>query len=302
MKPYFLRLHRWITLAFAVPLMIVVATGLVLSFEPILYDRAVTGRSLSLAQVETALAKHDADKKANTLNVRAYENVVIAAEGRGGNAMRIDLTTGMLVPATKTLWSDTLLTMRRLHENLLLDVKWVVDWSTIAMLVSMVFGLLMGWPYFRNTLGGWHRGTAWVLMPLLFLSPLTGLAIAYGITFTPPPTRVEGPPVPLHEAVKIVAAKHDLANVVWIRPQGGSMRARVYDGGQAKVFAVTRGGLVAGPQSWPRALHEGVWAGSWSAILNVIVSIALIGLMGTGLTIWAKRTLRPRNRLRERTA
>lgn len=301
MKPYFLRLHRWITLAFAIPLAIVILTGLVLSVEPILYDRGVTGRSISLAHVEVALSKHDRDKKANTLNIRAYENVVIASEGRGGNAMRIDLTSGNVVPASSTLWSDTFLTMRRLHENLLLDMKWVVDWSTIAMLVSMVFGMLMGWPYFRNTLGGWHRGTAWVLMPLLFLSPLTGLAIAYGITLTSPPTRIDGPPVPLHDAVKIVAAKHDLASVVWIRPQGGAMRARIYDGGQAKVFAVTRGDLVAGPQSWPRALHEGTWAGAWSGLLNVIVSLALIGLMGTGLTIWARRTLRLRGRVRERT-
>jgi uncharacterized iron-regulated membrane protein len=232
--------------------------------------------------------------------MRAYENVAILSEGRGGASKRVDLITGTLVPPTTTLWSDTLLTMRRLHEHLMLDRKWIVDWSTIAMLVSMLFGFLMGWPFFRNTLGGWHRTTAWVLSPLLILSPLTGLAIAYGINFTPPPTRIEGPPVPLADAVKIVAAKHDLASVVWIRPQGGAMRARIYDGGFAKVFAVTRSGLVEGPKAWPRALHEGVWAGAWSGILNALVSLALLGLMGTGLTIWARRTLRPRNRKQER--
>ncbi len=162
------------------------------------------------------------------------------------------------------------------------------------MLMSMVFGLLMGWPHFRNSLGGWHRGTAWILSPLLFLSPLTGLAIAYGITFTDPPAKVDGPPVPLAEAIKIVAARHNLADVMWIRPQGGATRVRVYEGGQVRVMAVTRAGLVGGPQSWPRVLHEGTWAGMWSGVLNVIVSTALIGLMGTGLTIWARRNLRHR--------
>ncbi len=280
MKSYLLRFHRWLTLAFAIPLAVIIMTGLVLSFEPIAFDRSVTGRSISLAQVEAALAKHDPDRKANTLNVRAYENVVIAAEGRS-NAKRIDLTTGNLVPATTTLWSDTLLTMRRLHENLLLDHE--VDRRLVDDCDAGVDGasaLLMGWPHFRNTLGGWHRGTAWILSPLLFLSPLTGLAIAYGITFTPPPPMVDGPPVPLAEAVNIVAAKHNLADVMWIRPQGGATRVRVYDGGQVRVMAVTRAGLVAGPQSWPRVLHEGTWAGKWSGIINVITSIALIGLDG----------------------
>lgn len=292
MKPYLLRLHRWITLIFALPLAVVIITGLVLSVEPILNDRSFTGRTISLAQVEEVLAQHDAAKKATVLNVRAYDNIVIVAEGRGGPQKRVDLATKSLVPETKRMWSDTMLTMRRLHESLQLDLKWLVDWSSIAMIVSMTFGLFMGWPRFRNSLSGWHRVTAWGLAPLLLLSPLTGLAIAYGINFTPPPARIEGPPVPLHEAVKIVASKHDLASVVWIRPQGGAMRVRVYDGRQAKVMAVSRNGLVEGPQSWPRALHEGVWAGAWSGILNVIVSLAMIGLMTTGLLIWARRKFR----------
>lgn len=295
MKPLFLRLHRWITLAFAVPLAVIIVTGLVLSFEPIAYDRHVTGKTVPLATMEAVLAKHDPERKAGLVSVRAYENVVVLAEGRGAGAQkRIDLTTNEVVPAGKTLWSDVLLTSRRLHETLLLDLRWLVTASTIAMTVSIFFGILLGWPFLRNSLGGWHRVTAWSLLPLLVLSPLTGLAIAWGLTFTPPPARVEGPPVPLHEAVRLVGAAHDLASVVWIRPQGGAMRARIYDGREAKVFAVTRSGLVGGPQNWPRALHEGVWGGLWSGLVNVVTSIGLVLLMTTGMLIWVRRTFRKR--------
>ena len=57
---------------------------------------------------------------------------------------------------------------------------------------------------------------------------------------------------------------------------GGAIRARIYDGREAKVFTVSKDGLIAGQQSWPRALHEGVWAGVWSSVINIITSLALL--------------------------
>jgi uncharacterized iron-regulated membrane protein len=288
---YLLRLHRWITLLFAVPLAVLIVTGLILSFDPILADRGVTGKSISLAQIEQVLAKHDSEKKATSLNVRAFENLVVLAEGRGAGK-RIDITTNTVMPADKRLWSDILTTAKRLHETFQLELGWLVAWSTIAMLISMIFGLFMGWPHFRNTLGGWHRGTAWVLAPLLLLSPLTGLALAYKFTFTPPPAKIDGSPVPLHDAVKIFGAKHDFASVIWLRPQGGATRVRFYDGRAARVMAISKAGLIEGPQAWPRVLHEGTWAGAFSGLLNVIVSLAMLGLMSTGLLIWGRRTWR----------
>ena len=42
--------------------------------------------------------------------------------------------------------------------------------------------------------------------------------------------------------------------------------------------------------------HEGNCAGGWSALLNVITSLALIGLLVTGVTMWALTALRRRAR------
>ena len=55
--------------------------------------------------------------------------------------------------------------------------------STIAMVVVMCLGILMGLPKLRNSLSGWHKGTAWFTLPLIVLSPLTGLCLAFGWTF-----------------------------------------------------------------------------------------------------------------------
>lgn len=295
MKPLLLKLHRWIAIAVFLPLLVVVTTGGLLAIETILNDRHVTGKSIRLADVEAALGRYDPERKATVLNIRGYENSIAILAGRGAPPLRVDLATGERLAPGRGLWSEFFLTTRRLHEALLLDLKWLVDASTIVALAAMAVGLGMGWQRFRNTLGGWHRTTALLASPLLILSALSGLAIAYGWTFTGPPAATAGtPPVALPAAVRIVAAKHDLASVVWIRPQGSAMRARIYDGGRANVFTVTPAGLIAGPVNWPRIWHEGVWAGAWSGVLNLAIALVMTGLMLSGLTIWARRVLRRR--------
>ncbi len=50
------------------------------------------------------------------------------------------------------------------------------------------------------------------------------------------------------------------------------------------------------PRNWPRLWHEGNFAGHYSALLNVIASFAMLGLLVTGIWIWARRHLRRRAR------
>ena len=38
-RPLLIRFHRWITLVFALPLLAIIVTGLILSVEPIVQDR-----------------------------------------------------------------------------------------------------------------------------------------------------------------------------------------------------------------------------------------------------------------------
>src|SRR5690606_5642423 len=137
-------------------------------------------------------------------------------------------------------------------------------------------------------------GAAWFVLPLVILSPLTGLALAFGITFAPPVARPASAPVSLSEALNIVGAKYDPARITWIRPLGGALAARVNDNGELRVFAVTRDGLTPFARNWPRLIHEGNWSAVTAPILNVITSIALVILMVTGLWIWGRRQFRRR--------
>jgi hypothetical protein len=200
--------------------------------------------------------------------------------------------------------ANALVTARRMHETLLINGGWLVIGSTLAMLALSILGMLMGLPRQVNSLSDWHKAMAWGLLPLIVLSPLTGLFMALGITFTNQPPAAASPqaPMPLAEAVRIVGDRHDLSTLVWLRPLGGRLAARLVENGEYRVYAVTRNGTTPMQRNWPRLWHEGNFAGVWSALMNVVTSFAMIGLLVTGPWIWLRRQLRRRARRLEKQA
>jgi uncharacterized iron-regulated membrane protein len=185
-------------------------------------------------------------------------------------------------------------TSRHLHEHLLLDLGWLVTASTVAMLMVAIAGFVMGWPRFRNTLGGWHAVSGWAILPLALLVPMTGLALVFGITLTSPVQSPRPERVPIHEAVSVIARNHDVGNLTSLRIRGGRLVARIYDGQMLKGYMVSRAGLLPQATNWPRALHEGNSNALVGSLLNVIASVVFLGLWLTGLMIWTRRKLRRR--------
>jgi uncharacterized iron-regulated membrane protein len=302
MQPWFLKLHRWLALLFALPLVVVIGTGLLLSFEPWLVTRAVAPGTLNAQRIQDLLRQHDARGQVRAIVYRSYDNTLTFGAGRGGGVV-VDAANGQPRPGPSML-ARTLGGARGLHETLLLDAGWLVIASTAAMMIIVILGVLMGWPRLANTLAGWHKAMAWGLLPLIVLSPLTGLLMASRITFTTPPTgpAAASAPLALPEAVRIVGRDHDLSSLLWIRPQGGRLLARLAEGGEYRVHAVTAEGTTPLQRNWPRLWHEGNFAGAWSAAMNVIVSIAMSGLLVTGIWIWLRRRLKRRARSRSLSA
>ncbi len=296
MKAWLLKLHRWVALAFALPLIVVVGSGLLLSVEPWLVERSIEPNSLTPASVERLLGQHDPNGQARSLVYRSYDKTLTIGAGRGGGTV-VDIATGDVRPGTSTL-ANVLLAARRIHESLLFNLGWLVIASTAAMLVLAVLGVLMGWPRFSNSLSGWHKAMAWGLLPLIVLSPLTGLLMAAGITFTSQPaaTSERAAPMPLVEAVRVIGKDHDLSSLVWLRPLGGRLVARLVEDGEFTTYVVTREGSAAMQRNWPRLWHEGTFAGKWSALMNLVISVAMFGLLGTGVWIWLRRQRRRRAR------
>lgn len=299
MRPLLLRLHRWITIVFALPLAFLILTGLVLSVEPILQDVSTKPGSLTVERAQTILAQHDPEGKARAIILRAYESrLVLQGVGEDGST-DIELSSGQVIDdSERTMLSDVLSDTRRLHEHFVFDQEWLVPTSTVAMLVLIAIGVAMGWPRLRNSLSGWHQGVAWFGLPLLVLSPLTGLAITFGVTFSSPLPQDRAALPPIKEAVEMLAQKSDLSGLIWLRQRGGRLLARMNEGGVLRVYQVSRTGVVPAATNWPRALHEGNFAGLWSGLMVLITSFGLLALLVTGLWIYLRRTLRKPNRVR----
>jgi uncharacterized iron-regulated membrane protein len=289
-KPFLLTLHRWITLVFALPLLAIIATGLILSFEPIAQVSGISGPALDPGRVVELVKRYDPDSKARGLSINAGSQRMML---QGSGIPAIDLVTGEPATASSGL-PDLFLWARITHERLL-GQAWLVTSSTIAMVSLMILGILMGLPRLRNTLSGWHKGTAWFALPLITLSPLTGLCMAFGLTFqSGAAPAAASRPLPLPDAVRIVAASHELSHVISIGTRGGRVMARLYDAGELRAYAVDSSGITPLARNWPRLIHEGNWSALIAAPLNVVTSIALLTLLSTGLLIWARRKLRKR--------
>lgn len=175
--------------------------------------------------------------------------------------------------------------------------------STLAMVTILLLGIAMGLPRLRNTLPGWHKATAWFTLPLISLSPLTGLCMAFALTFqSGAASAATGRPLALPKAIRMVAASHELSHVISIGTRGGRTMARLYDGDELRAYAVTSSEVTPLPRNWPRLIHEGNWSALIGSPLNVVTSIALLTLLSTGVLIWARRSLRTRRPRADRPA
>ena len=102
MKAWLLKLHRWVALVFALPLIAVLGTGLILSFEPWLVVRAIEPNSLTPAKIEQLLGQHDPGGQARAIVYRSYDRTLTIGGGRGGGKM-VDVGTGTVQPRPAAL-------------------------------------------------------------------------------------------------------------------------------------------------------------------------------------------------------
>lgn len=305
LKPLYLKIHGWLAVIFAAPLMVLCVTGLILSIEPIIQYTSVEPGTLTADEISSYLKKYDPEGKGRSLIHRPYENTLTIGGAGPDGEIEIDLVTREpSVEDGNWSWSDVFRSNRRLHEHLTVAGLDLTIVSTVAMVVIILIGILMGLPKIRNNVAGWHKAVAWFLLPLLVISPLTGLFLPMGLTMNPSgaaqPAKTEA--LPLADAVRIVGQNHDLSSMIWLRQRGGRQLVRLWDGQEARAFAVTAEGLTPAPRNFSRIIHEGNFLGVWSGLMTLITAAAFIVLTLTGVWLFGSKQLRKYQNRKARAA
>ena len=296
MKPKLLKIHRWLALAFSLPLAVVILTGLVLSFEPAAHSLSRTSGQFNAARAVELLRQHDPEGKARAIAYRGYDGTMDIAGARPGMPMVVDVATGEL-RAGPGLLARSFNMARKLHLFVLQPLRPLLVASTVAFLLLAILGVFMGLPRLSNSLSGWHKGIAWFGLPLLVLAPLTGLLMHLGVTFggggaAPKSIGMTGQPMSLVQVLEAAGPDRDLGSMVWVRTMGPRHMMRQTEGARFQGYFLVPGNAVEVPRNIPRAIHEGLWSVPVGLAINLVIYVLSMGLLVTGLWIWLRRRAR----------
>lgn len=294
-------LHRWIGLLLAPIFLVIIITGAVLSFRPIIQAaQSSAGASVDVPALTTLLRTVEAKGQLGGLGVvdGGRSIAVMSQDPKVGG--RWEIATGQHTPAPAG-GIDIFRTAQGLHQTLLLGLGIVVEIATYLMLGIMVAGPFMAWLRFRNTLMGWHTAVGWCLLPVTLTSPVTAVMLTLGIGVGPRPELPRTKrPVSVSEALTIASRDHDISRLVGARRfRGGTVMVQIATdatGQRTRGYIVTDSGAtpMTGGPNLVKQIHEGTWGGAWSGSINFLISLVLLGFTVTGFWSWFRRWRRNR--------
>jgi sulfite reductase (NADPH) flavoprotein alpha-component len=296
-KQALLLAHRWAALVLAPLFLLILLSGAVLAFKPIVDDLGAGTEPAAAAAVDAASLVALLDRVDPQ---GAARSVAVGGDGRtvglqgGGPPAAFDLATGAAVAAPKAGF-DLFDFAKRLHKDLLVGAGILVEIAAYGMVLIVVLGPLLAWPRLRNTLLGWHTVLGWAVLPLAAMLPVTAVLMTLHLGGPALPPAPAGEPLPLARAIERAAAEADLSHLAMARSFRGNSVLVATRGGPSYVIAGNQVTPLAGP-GLVKALHEGTWAGAWSGALNLVGALALAGLTATGTVSWARRWRQGRRR------
>ncbi|MCG5523380.1 PepSY domain-containing protein [Ectothiorhodospira haloalkaliphila] len=295
--------HRWLTLLLLPLFALIIVTGAILSFAPMIKDASSGPEAQEPVEVERllqVLARVDPQARSRALEFEEPGIALVEFSRQGQREWHaFQMETGQRLEE-RAIGADFFHTVQHLHKHLLLDLDIVVDIATYLMVLVIIVGPLLSWPRLRHTLVGWHTVLGWVGFPLVLMVSATGvmMALSLGTPQFPAVDRDQGH-MPMAQAIERAVQEGGLTHVRDARRmQTAAVAINGQAGGEAVAFVVTRDHVtqVGRYPGLVTELHEGTWAGGWSGALNLLASALLMVLMLTGLVSWGRRGLQSRRR------
>ena len=291
-----MQIHRWIGLCLSPIFLIIILSGAVLSFKPVLQKgrpEIATTAAVDVAALKTLVGNFEAKGTLNTLAVVNAGKAIDVSSSTPGLTGRWDLATGARTDAPAAP-IDVFGLAEQIHKSLLIGLGFVVEAASFAMLGLMLLGPFLAALRFRNSLTGWHHAIGLCLLPITLVSPLTAVLMTLNIGKGGVPLPRAAHPVSISEALALAAPTVDLSHLVAAHPfRGGTVMLQTAGNGVYAVSDQTAVKLTGGP-GLIQQIHEGTWAGAWSGLLNLAISLLLLTLTVTGFTSWWRRWRRDR--------
>lgn len=291
-------IHRWLALVFLAPLLILIVTGFVLSFEPAMQIAHRNSVAIDPVGFAALVKQHDPQAQARRIDLRTYDrSMEIALPGRPPVVVDIDSGQTRSRGALAAIFDMA----RHVHIRMFWRDALLVKASTFALVVIMLAGVFLARPGFGRGMSGWHRGAAWFTLPLLAAIAVTGLLMSFNITFggggsAPMTIGVMKQKGNLQSLFEAGLQDHEKRSVVWLRAMGPRTMMRTIENQRFQGYFITPAGLVKAPPNLPRGFHEGLWFGYGGPALNLAASFAFLVLCYTGAAIWWRRASRRRRR------
>lgn len=290
--------HRWIGVVLAPVFLLVILSGAVLAFKPIVADLAAPTAAtapVDPARLRVMVQGLEGKAAVSSITIVDQGHAIDVASPDATVAGRWDLASGArTAPAASGL--DVFQIAERLHKQLFVGLGLVVEIATWAMLAIMIVGPFLAWLRFRKTVIGWHLALGWLALPLTILAPLTGVLMTLHVGQTSTPLPRAAHPVTISQALAIAAPNTDVGALVSARGfRGGTVMMQTRGTTPATVVVTdTRAVALTGGPGWVKEIHEGTWAGAWSGIVAVVQSLVLLALTVTGFWSWYARRRRDR--------
>lgn len=299
MKNFLRSAHRWVGIVLAPFFAILLITGAILAFQPILAPELGSAPIGARAPQLQAAVERLAAEGVNipTLELDADGEHFWVGGGRDARSAQYRLADGEFVRhggISMKLYN----TAKSLHKSLLLKANWLMEFASYAMLFLIIAGLVMWFkPRFERSLISWHNALGIVLVPLWLLLPLSGVMMTLHLG-APAMGKLAPNELSMPQVLDALAGQDRLQDLVRIRSiKGRSLVVELAraEGGKENVQIVD-GALkpVAMGRYWPKELHEGTWGGALSGTLNLLAGAGLLFFLVSGVFVWARRTMQTR--------
>lgn len=286
------RIHRWIALVLSPVLVLILLSGLVLAFRPIVGRNEpppATGR-VDPSRVIALLDSLDPRGQARFAFLDPSRRTLAIASGPGAPRFH-DVATGRVVaaPAEVRRPPDVFDVAERVHRNLWIGAEVLVTLASVGMLVLVILGPVMSRPRAGRSALAWHIRAGWVLWPLVALAPVSLVMMKVHAPLVISASRAYVAPA---RAIEQAARLTDLSQLVGVQSLPGAALIVTVTPSGPRRFALKDSALHpfdSRISTLGRELHEGTWAGPWSGMLNAIAAVVTLVMLGTGWRSWLRR-------------